>query len=169
MKSFSLSKILSVLANISLGIAILLAVVLFFIFLGFLKGRDYLLTLIVSVYPSVFLMNIFPFYEKINFSFENEVFFEKLIVFAVFFFITFFVFKKFINSGYEKDGIWRFVEIVVLSISFSGLLFAVLFNSFKVLSFYNFVFVPAFLFVSNVSFFIWFFLPIFIIFLFMKY
>ncbi|MBI4155810.1 MAG: hypothetical protein HY507_01085, partial [Candidatus Zambryskibacteria bacterium] len=70
---------------LSSDLAVLIIVFLAFFFYGMYFGRNMLVSLILSYYPSVFLFQNFPFIDKLIFLSGNKlVVLNKVVIFLIF-------------------------------------------------------------------------------------
>lgn len=74
-------------------LAALSIILIFCLVVSFSLGKGKIIALILSFYPAVFFYSQFPIIEKLVFLKENQwqIFFNRLILFAIFFILTFLV------------------------------------------------------------------------------
>ena len=117
---------------LSLNIIILLAVIFLLIFISFKTGKKLLYSLIISIYPSVYILKYIPFIE-LNTDASKTIAF--IVIYAIFVFILYTNLHP--RNSYSKIG--RLIEYSILTISFLLLFTAISFNEFpKISNFINF-------------------------------
>lgn len=87
--------------------------------LSYYKGKRTLFALIVSFYPAAGLYAAFPY--KAQFLFFNatqdQVFYSHVLMFAVFFVLSYLAFGRIVHSDGSHSGVSGFIEALSLSIS----------------------------------------------------
>ncbi len=145
------------LSDVSADVFGVFGVVALFVAIGLAKGKDMLLVLLFSLYPSLLIVRYFPFYDEITIGNNNttSVTIEKLMFFLLSVIVVAIIMRAYINTGYQGNSFWRFVEVFVLSVMCVGLFISGLYHVVHVERLYNFSFVFDILFVSPGVFFIW--------------
>lgn len=155
------ASVLSSLGSISTDVFGALGLIILLSALGLSKGKSILFTLLVALYPSAFVTLFFPFYDSIQVG-NNAMakMFVPLSVFLLSTAILFAIFRRYINAGYQFHTFWRFVEVIVLSITITGFTIAILYHVVDVDTYYSFSSFFNMLFASPLSFFIWILAPL---------
>ena len=154
-------SVVTLISGISGDVFGVVGLIILLIALGLSKGKDNLLVLMISLYPSALLTEYFPFYDSVLLG--NGHLSKVLTPLAVYlisaFAISFFL-HNYIDTNYQHSAFWRFVEIFVLSLSIVGISIAVFYHIVGIEPLYNFSFVFDALFASNFAMFLWLLLPI---------
>jgi hypothetical protein len=84
--------------------------------LSYYKGRSLLFTAIVSFYPTAIIYQSFPYQSK--FLLLKDTFYSHALLFAVFFFLIFFVARSIVHGGgMNRMGIAGFIDALLISLS----------------------------------------------------
>jgi len=118
---------LSLMGSISIDtLAVLLCCALFVTY-GTMKGKDKLLVFLFSLYPAVLVTSFFPFYALVGDGVLSR--YVPLIVFALSVAGIFYVLKDFVDANYQPNTLWRWIEVITLSVMSVGLCLALMCHS----------------------------------------
>lgn len=150
------TEVVNYLGGTPAGILCAVGLVILLVAVGLTKGKDSLLVLLFSLYPSALLAEYFPYYGYIQVGtseFSNIL--GPLIVLASLTAMTAYAIKRYVVAGYQHHTFWRIVEVVALSLAIVGLCLALLYHMVGIGQILNFG--PSFgiLFISDTALFIW--------------
>ncbi len=149
---------LSLIGNISIDIFGVLLCCALLVTLGFTKGKSKLLIFLFSLYPSVLITSFFPFYGAV----EGTAFarYVSFVIFAASMAGVFYVLKDHIDANYQPNTLWRWIEMVTLSVVSTGLCIALLCHCADLHLLYSFS--PLFdtIFTSSQALFVWLITPL---------
>ncbi|MBU3668547.1 MAG: hypothetical protein FGM57_01110 [Candidatus Taylorbacteria bacterium] len=117
----------------------LIAVVLLLTIISFYRGRSILYSIILAYFPAAILYASFP-YKKQMLFFQNgadQLFYSNLIIFLIFFCLSFFGAIRIVHSGESRAGLHGFIDALVLSISVVLLTTALTFHILPYKDIYN--------------------------------
>ena len=155
------SSVVSSLSNISADIFGVLGVIILLVALGLTYGKKTLLVVLLSLYPTALVTHFFPFYGGIPFVTGTiPLKFEPLMLFILSLVGSIFTIKNYIDTSYQIHSFWRFVEIISLSVTASGLGIALLYHIVEIDNFYNFSTILNSLFESSTALWLWLIAPL---------
>ncbi len=153
--------VLAFISGISADILGMVGVVVLLFALGLARGKKFLLTFILALYPSALFTAQFPFYDLVySAGFSGIRTIIPLIVLAVSIAGSMWVIRPYIDTGYQERTFWRVVENTTLSITATGLLFVLLYHVASLEPVYNCGPAIDVLFSSTQAFFVWLVVPI---------
>lgn len=150
------------LAGISADFLILAIIFLAIFFYGFFRGKEKIISLILSLYISAFLYIYSGFLNSIILFKQNQsqMVLSKIVVFLAVAVLIHFLLNRFVRGLYSGSRFRNILENVLLSLSATGLLISFSYHIIPIQKFYNFS--PAIdqIFASSLSFTIWLLIPI---------
>lgn len=153
--------VVAFISSISADILGMVGVVVLLFALGFARGKKFLLTFLLALYPSALVTAQFPFYDQLHsLGLSNIRSIVPLIVLTLSVVGTMWVIRQYIDTGYQDRTFWRVIETTVLSVTATGLLFALLYHVASLEPVYNFGPAIDALFSSTQAFFVWLVVPI---------
>jgi len=160
---------LSLISGVSADIFGVLACIILLVALGLSKGKDSLIIFLLALYPAGLITEYFPFYS--SFAIGNGELTKvlgPLFIFLGSLMAVIFIIKNYIDTNYQHRSFWRVVEVIVLSVTCTGLFIALLHHTVGVTEYYTYSIVFGTLFSTNLAFFIWLCVPLLTIPLFVR-
>lgn len=150
------------LAGISADFLILAIIFLAIFFYGFFRGKEKIVSLILSFYISAFLYIYSGFLNSIILFKQNQsqMVLSKIVIFLIVAAILHFLLNRFVRGLYSGSRFRNILENILLSLSATCLLISFSYHIIPIQKFYNFSTAVDQIFASSFSFTIWLFVPI---------
>lgn len=153
--------VVAFISSISADILGMVGIVVLLFALGLARGKKFLLTFLLALYPSALVTAQFPFYTHLQgMGVRGVDAIAPLLVLGLSIVTTMWVIRRYVNAGYQERTFWRVVETATLSIAGAGLLLALLYHVASLEPVYNFGPAIDALFSSSLAFFAWLIAPI---------
>jgi hypothetical protein len=149
------SDIISYAASVSIDIFGVVGVVALLVSVGLSRGKEVLVTVLLSLYPAALVTLFFPWYTLLRSSTNGGPTLTKLMVFSVCVVVGYLILHTYVRRSYRASGAWGFVEVLVLALGSTGLALAVLYHIVGIENYYNFSSVIDVVMSSSYALFLW--------------
>ena len=149
------SDVLNFISSISADVFALLGVVALIAVIGVAKGKRVIIAILFSLYPAAFISMNIPQIVQLESGALASLFLFVVSIVAISF-----VLVKYMKRSFPERTFWRMVEIIALSVSVTGLLFALLYHAVRIESVHNFGVIADTLFASPIALFVWLLAPL---------
>lgn len=130
-------------------------------------GKESIISLILSFYVSMPLINLFPYFDKISFLGDGEktLLYLQIGLFIIIIFISNLIFNRIINVEVYYGGFRKLIENIFLGIVSGGFLIAISYHIINISILYDFGDYVDAIFMPQTLFFWWLIAPFIVIFL----
>jgi hypothetical protein len=152
---------ISTFTSLSSDTLILIILAVAFLFLGFRKGKDVLVTGLLSLYVTAFLYSNAFFVNSLIFVAKDpaKLFWNHLAIFILFFVPVYLILSKIILAENDR-GPLGLIKMAILSLVTTGLLITIFYHVVPISTVYNFSSAVDSLFESSRTFTVWLILPL---------
>ena len=151
--------------NLSVDTIILGIIFLVFFVYNMRSSRSKVISLIISLYIAIPIINFFPYMEKIPFigNTENAVLYSQIGLFALIVILVNIITKILIGFEFYQGGLRKLIENGALAAATGGLLIAISYHIINISELYDFATTIDSLFASTTLFFWWLVIPLLVI------
>ncbi len=119
--------------SFSSDVVIIVALTAIFASIGLFFGKSRLVAIILAFYPVSLILSTFPYLKSVP-----QTIFSEIVIFLVFYFITFYLFSFILSTQFSYQKIKRFLEAVLLGLTATALTIVTAYHTIDLTSIYNF-------------------------------